>query len=367
MIRRFIYVPYIPPVVLISAGQYYSLAIDKDGKGWGWGYNDFGNLGTNDKTSRRTPVSILGSNKTFCSISAGDMHALGLDNHGRVWSWGDNIYGNLGNNTIISKLTPVSILGNNKTFCSIAASFYQSMGIDNSGQVWGWGYNGYGQLGDNSKINKCTPVSILGAKKTFCKISVGFGFSLGLDKNGRVWSWGDNYYGELGNNATISRLTPVSILGTNKTFCSIAAGDGQSLGLDKYGQVWSWGRNADGELGINSATYKSTPVSILGSKKTFCSIAAGYSYSMGIDKNGLVWSWGYNSHGILGDNTTIARCTPVSILGIRKTFCSISVGSYLSLGIDINGQAWAWGENYYGELGDNTTIDRHTPVMIKTI
>ena len=231
-------------------------------------------------------------------------------------------------------------------------------------QVWGWGYNYYGQLGNNDVICKITPVSILGAKKTFCSIAGGNSHSLGIDHIGQVWGWGWNLYGQLGYNDTTHRCTPVSIHGAKKTFCSISGGNPHSLGIDFRGQVWGWGHNYYGQLGDNSTTQRNTPVSIHGNPKTFCSISAGTLHSLGIDLRGQVWSWGWNFYGRLGDNSITNRCTPVSLHGTKKTFCSISAGANYSLGIDLRGQVWGWGYNYSGQLGDNSTIDRYTPVRV---
>jgi alpha-tubulin suppressor-like RCC1 family protein len=348
----------------ISAGYYHSIGIDDNGKVWGWGYNINGQLGNNSTTNRATPVSILGINKTFCSISTGYRHTIGLDKNGKVWGWGYNVYGQLGDNSITSRLTPVSILGVNKTFCSISAGYQHSIGIDDNGKVWGWGYNLQGQLGNNGTPNRCTPVSILGVNKTFCKIASGNGHTIGIDDNGRVWCWGNNSNGQLGDNTITLKRTPVSILGVNKTFCSISGGLKHTIGLDKNGRIWGWGYNSFGQLGDNTVISKRTPVSILGVNKTFCSISAGTYHTIGLDKNGRVWGWGYNSNGQLGDNSITSRRTPVSILGINKTFCSISAGYYYFMGIDDNGKVWCWGSNAYGQLGDNSTTQRNTPVSI---
>jgi alpha-tubulin suppressor-like RCC1 family protein len=348
----------------IAAGYYHSLGIDKNGLVWSWGYGSLGQLGDNSTTSRRTPVSILGNKKTFCQIAGGSTHSLGIDKNGLVWGWGYNGRGQLGNNSTTSKNTPVSILGGLKTFCQIDGGGSHSFGIDKNGLVWGWGYNNKGQIGDNSVTSRRTPVSILGGLKTFCQIDGGNLHSLGLDKNGLVWGWGYNNKGQLGDNSVTSRRTPVSILGGLKTFCQIAGGEFHSLGIDKNGLVWSWGNNAYGQLGNNSTTSRRTPVSLLGGLKTFFQIAVGTDHSLGLDKNGLVWSWGYNSKGQLGDDSVTTKTSPVSILGNLKTFCQIAAGRYHSLGIDKNGLIWGWGDNDYYQLGIENTF---TPIMISYI
>ena len=348
----------------VSSGLFNSLGIDKSGQVWSWGYNVFGQLGNSSTTNRCTPVSIHGTKKTFCKITSGYYHTMAIDKNGQVWGWGYNLYGQLGIGTITSARTPVSILGNKKTFCDIFAKAHTTIAYDNYGYIWGWGLNSFGNITNNDGLIKITPVSIYNNNKTFCKISTGFNTSLSIDKNGLVWGWGYNNQGQIGDNSDTVRYTPVSILGTLKTFCNITGGRLSSGGIDKNGLVWGWGYNGVGMLGNNSTTAVRTPVSVLGNRKTFCQISFGYYTLMGIDKNGLVWGWGNNPYGQIGDSSITNRSTPVSILGARKTFCQISSGYWHSAAIDKNGRVWCWGSNNYGQIGDNTVTSRRTPVSI---
>jgi alpha-tubulin suppressor-like RCC1 family protein len=404
----------------ISAGLNFSTAIDKNGRAWGWGINGYGQLGDNTIVSKLTPVSVLGTVKTFCKISAGAETTGAIDKNGRAWGWGYNFYGQLGDNTIVSKLTPVSVLGTVKTFCEISTGWRHMVAIDKNGRAWSWGYNAQGQLGDNTIVSKRTPVSVLGTVKTFCKISTGIDYTSAIDKNGRAWGWGINGYGQLGDNTIVSKLTPVSVLGTVKTFCKISTGTYHTVAIDKNGRAWAWGKNVNGQLGDNTIVSKLTPVSVLGTVKTFCEISSGntfslaidkngkswswgdesispgygvlgnhtlpdyikgsaktfckisaggalnFSFSSGLDKNGRFWTWGDNSYGQLGDNTLVAKCTPVSVLGTVKTFCEIINSNNFghSIAIDKNGRLWAWGSNDHGQLGDNTIVSKLTPVSV---
>jgi alpha-tubulin suppressor-like RCC1 family protein len=398
----------------ITLGQNYGMAIDLRGRAWGWGTNDGGRIGDNTTSTRLTPVSVLGAVKTFCEISIAQSTTLGLDKNGQLWAWGTGTNGQLGNNNVVTNFsTPISVSGTKKTFCKIGGGvtasyavdrygklwswgyqFYGELGnnfpitwspisvtaartfskiaigtdhgisIDRNGRVFGWGRNQYGEIGDNTLVSKRSPVSILGANKTFCKISSGFGYNLAIDKNGRVWGWGFNNNGQVGNNSTVSVGTPVSILGSIKTFCEIATGDSHSLGITNGGRAWSWGFNIYGALGDNSVVSKRTPVSILGAVKTFCKISAGQYHSASIDKNGRGWTWGYNNFGQLGDNSVTSRLTPVSILGAVKTFCHISASQFHTMAIDLRGRAWGWGLGSNGRIGDNTITSRRTPVSV---
>jgi alpha-tubulin suppressor-like RCC1 family protein len=350
----------------ISAGLQHSLAIDKNGRVWGWGQNSVGQLGDNTTVSKRTPVSVLGAVKTFCQISLGGgttFHSLAIDKNGRVWGWGSNGSGRIGDNSSINRLTPVSIAGAAKTFCQISAGTEHSVAINKDGRAWCWGNNAFGQLGDNTTINRLTPVSVLGAVKTFCQIRSGASHAIAIDKNGRAWSWGANSDGRLGDNSTINRLTPVSVAGAVKTFCQITGGGSFSLAIDKNGRVWSWGNNPNGSLG-NSIACEISPVSLLGAVKTFCDVVSGDNHMMAIDKNGRAWGWGNAAQGRIGDNSTNFKRTPVSLAGVVKTFCQISAGGQHSVAIDKNGRAWGWGNNNTGQLGDNTTVSKLTPVSV---
>jgi alpha-tubulin suppressor-like RCC1 family protein len=336
------------------------LGLDFRGKLWGWGYNNRGQLAA--YSDKYTPINVIGINKTFCQISGGYGHSLGIDLRGKTWSWGYNNRGQLGDNTIFDRYTPIAVSGTTKTFCQISAGFYHSLGLDLRGKAWGWGANNYGQLGDNTVLDQCTRIAVLGTNKTFCQISAG-NHSLGLDFRGKLWSWGYNYYGQLGDNSTFNKSTPFAILGTNKTFCQISASSNTSLGIDLRGKLWGWGYNNHGQLGDNSTARKYTPVAILGINKTFCQIFASSYNSSGLDCHGKLWCWGYNYSGQLGDNTIIDKYTPVAVYG-NKTFCQISGGYSYSLGLDFRGKVWSWGTNVNGQLGDNTIINKCTPVAV---
>ena len=333
---------------------------------WSWGRNDSGQLGDNTVISRTTPVSVLGIKKTFNVFGAGAQYFMGIDKNGQVWGWGDNGMFQLGDNSNTSRRTPVSILGAKKTFCLIGCGSTHAMAIDKNGQLWGWGSNLRGQIGDNTNNFPITPVSVVGTKKTFCKISGGANHTAAIDKNGQVWCWGNNVWGNLGNNTvTTTQKTPVSIWGNKKTFCKISGGANHTVAIDKNGLAWGWGYNSSGQLGNNkSNTSALTPVSVLGVRKTFCTILGGNTHTTALDKNGQLWGWGYNNDGQLGDNTNVSKRTPVSILGTKKTFCRISTQYKNVMAIDKNGQVWGWGYNYYGGLGDNTKVYRCTPVRV---
>lgn len=349
---------------IISASQKFNLAVKPDGSNFSWGINDKGQLGINSLSNSCEPTAILGTTKTFSNIGTGYQHSLALDIRGKAYSWGVNTYGQLGINNISQRNTPVAILGTNRTFCKITGGSGHSLAIDFRGQIWAWGYNNAGQLGNNSNTSSRTPVPVLGVTKTFCNIASGRGSSRAIDFRGKIWSWGENASGQLGDYSIASKATPVALKGVNKTFCKITGGSLYTLALDYRGQGWGWGYNGGGQLGDNTITQRSTPVAVQGTRKTFCQISSWSQFTAALDLRGQAWSWGLNGYGQLGNNTSVAsETTPIEVYG-SKTFCQIFAGSTHCIAIDYNNKLWGWGYNYTGSIGDGTTNSTSIPVAI---
>ena len=207
------------------------------------------------------------------------------------------------------------------------------------GNVWAWGNNEQGQLGDNSTINSSLPVQVVlsngtGTLPGITAIAAGYNFSLALASNGTLWAWGDNGYGELGNGKNNNSATPVQVVGSNGSgtltgITAISAGNEFSLALASNGAVWAWGSNAEGQLGNNATTGSSTPVQVVGSNGSgmltgITAIAAGSAYagqgfSLALASNGTVWAWGDNGYGELGYGTNNNSATPVQVVGSNGT------------------------------------------------
>jgi alpha-tubulin suppressor-like RCC1 family protein len=242
-----------------------------------------------------TPVSVYG-NRTFCKISAGSVHTLAIDKNGKAWGWGINSSGELGNGSFSSCIiTPVSVYGN-KTFCKIVAGGSFSIAIDKNGKGWGWGYSYSGQAGYGYGQD-ASPMAILG-NKTFCEISsMGYN-SVAIDKNGKLWAWGESPV-NVGTNESGEYpefiASPMAVC-SDKTFCKISHGQYAIFATDKNGDTWAWGQyGAATRLGLVAGS------SIL--NKKFNKIFS-YAYTtIGLDTQGKVWTWGSYLQGRLGQNT----------------------------------------------------------------
>jgi alpha-tubulin suppressor-like RCC1 family protein len=272
-----------------------------------------------------------------------------------LWSWGRNEFGQVGQNNTTEYSSPVQIPG--ITWSSIVTGSQHSLATKTDGTLWAWGRNFYGNLGQNNITNYSSPRQIPGT--TWSSISGGNFLSFAFKTDGTLWSWGDNSKGQLAQNNTTRYSSPVQIPGT--TWSSISAGGFHSLATKTDGTLWSWGYGVNGRLGQNNTTDISSPVQIPGT--TWSSISGGSEHSLATKTDGTLWSWGLNQFGQLGQNNITNLSSPVQIPG--TTWSSISATkSGFSLAIKTDGTLWSWGNNFDGRLGQNNTIRYSSPVQI---
>jgi hypothetical protein len=335
-----------------------------DVNAYAWGLNTSGQLGDNTITSRLSPVSVIGGFSDWSQLSAGASHSLGLRANGGAWAWGLNSNGQLGDGTATAKSSPVSVVGGFSDWTQLSAGGVHSLGLRANGSAWAWGSNTSGRLGDNTTVSKSSPVSVVGGFTDWTQLSAGDSHSLGLHADGGAWAWGLNTNGRLGDGTTTARSSPVSVVGGFTDWSQLSAGVSHSLGLRANGSAWAWGINTNGQLGDNSITSRLSPVSVVGGFTDWAQLSAGGTHSLGLRANGSAWAWGSNGSGRLGNGTTTSRSSPVSVIGGFTDWVELSGGNIQSLGVRANGSAWAWGDNTNGRLGDGTTTARSSPVSV---
>jgi len=342
------------------ASQPLSLALKSNRAGWSWGLNNFGQLGLGDTANRSSPVLVVGSH-AFTKIALGSEETgIALKVDGSAWAWGKGSAGQLGQGTTIAdRSSPVAVIGSH-VFDEVIQTGSHSHGLKSNGECWSWGDNGYGQLGDNSRVHKSSPVLVVGSH-AFTEISGGEHYGVAIKSNGECWAWGMNLYGQLGQSDAVSRSSPVLVVGSH-AFTKIEAGRYHILALKEDGECWSWGSAYEaGELGDGAATSRSSPVLVVGSHN-FVEISGGWSHSLGLKSNGECWAWGNNNAGQLGSDTVESKSSPIQVVG-SHAFIEISAG-YHSLGLKDNGEVWAWGVNSAGQLGLGDTANRSSPVLV---
>jgi alpha-tubulin suppressor-like RCC1 family protein len=331
---------------------------------WTWGINDAGQLGVNDTATRTTPVTTLLGGTNWKSIAGGAIHTAAIKTDGTLWTWGRNTEGQLGVNNTTNRNTPVTTLLGGNNWKSIACGGYHTVSIKTDGSLWTWGFNSRGQLGVNNTTNRSTPVTTILGGNNWKSVACGRNHIISLKTDGTLWVWGRNSSGQLGINGGPDRSTPVTTLLGGNNWKSIAGGGYHTVAIKSDGSLWTWGSNIRGQLGVNNTTNRLTPVTTLLGGNNWKSIAGGNGHTAAIKTDGTLWTWGRNSEGQLGVNDTNGRTTPVTTLLGGNNWKSIGCGGYshVTLAIKTDGTLWTWGYNSNGQLGINNTTNRSTPV-----
>ena len=258
---------------------------------------------------------------------------------------------------------------NAQCWSQTSAGDSHTLAIKTDGTLWAWGNNYCGSLGDGTNEDKNVPTKI-GIDNNWSKVYAGNNHSLAIKTDGTLWAWGCNYSGQLGDGTNEDRNVPTKI-GTENIWSQISAGYGHCLAIKTDGTLWAWGFNDYGQLGDeNTTVYKNAPTKI-GIDNNWSQIGAGGRHSLAIKTDGTLWAWGFNYYGQLGDGTEFFpwylpyKNVPTKI-GADKNWSKICPGTYHSLAIKTDGTLWAWGNNEYGELGDGTMVIKNVPAKIGT-
>ena len=351
--------------VAITAGYAHTCALLSDGSVRCWGRNNYGQLGDGTTENRCTPVAVTNLGGKATAITAGGFHTCAILQGGQVRCWGWNMLGQLGDGTIRTSLTPVSVVNLGGEALSIASGFAHTCAVLTDGRIRCWGWNKYGQLGDGTNWTRRTPTDVVNLGGRAKSVVAGEGHTCALLEDGRVRCWGWNMSSQLGDGSTQDRYTPVDVFGLDGKVTSISTTWGHTCALFENGQVRCWGWNGYGQIGNGITRHKSVPVTVINLDGHIEDISAGHSHACALVEGEGVYCWGWNEHGQLGTGrATFTSTTPVKVVNLDRTTTAVVVGLMHSCALLTDGSVRCWGENRFGQLGNGTTKDRYTPVRV---
>jgi alpha-tubulin suppressor-like RCC1 family protein len=315
-------------------------------------------------------VRAYGIPKEIAAISAGQNSVIALDHEGKAYAWGMNTFGQLGDGTTTAKCVPAPV-STDLRFVSVSAKKTSSIAVTCDGQAYSWGSNS-GLLGHGTATNTCVPVAVVcGIRWKHVAIHNGpaLGHTLGIDENNDGWAWGDNECGALGNGSITGSCTPVRICGGLKWKQFSAGSNGgsggpHSIGITVDGDAYTWGDGTFfGALGNgNVAENFCCPIPVCGGLK-WKQVVASCGWVIGITCEGDAYGWGVNPSGVLGNGNSTRTCCPVAACGGLKFKC-IDSGFNHVLAITEDNDLYAWGSGSCGRLGNGAIDASNVPVAV---
>lgn len=373
----------------IAAGKYQTCVLDSAGGLQCWGWNTSGQLGNGTTANFSTPTAATALPGGAAAAAMGSSQSCVLTSVGGVLCFGANGNGQLGNGTTASSLTPVAVAGFSSAVAvatrsvvinagnvaepggTFVSGYGHTCAVTNAGGVQCWGQNDHGQLGNGSTTNSSAPVPVTGLAAGVTAVAAGSDslHTCALTTSGGVQCWGLNNQGELGNGSTSDSSVPVAVTNLASGVAALATGNDHTCALTSAGGVQCWGSNITGQLGNGSTTNSSLPIGVAGLDSGVVAIAAGLRYSCALLASGGVKCWGWNLDGQLGNGSTANSTTPVVVSGLAGTAVAIAAGTYHACVLLASGAVQCWGLNSFGELGNGaiTSTAVSTPVTVTNL
>lgn len=338
---------------------------------WAWGLNTSGQLGDNSATSKSSPVQTVSSGTNWNQVAAGTYHIASIKTDGTLWLWGNNGAGELGDNTRTNKSSPVQTVagGTNWKQVAIGGSVDSAAftgGIKTDGTLWLWGYNFDGQIGDNTVTSKSSPVQTVSGGTDWKLVACGHTHSGAIKTDGTLWMWGAGGFGQLGNNAVNNASSPVQTVSGGNNWRQVSCAYLFTAAIKTDGTLWTWGYNGDvtgGQLGDNTKVRKSSPVQTVAGGTNWKQVSCIFSHTAAIKTDGTLWLWGNNFYNSLGDTTSTEKSSPIQTVASGTNWKQVACGYGFTAAIKTDGTLWSWGRNNLGQLGDNSSTQQSSPVQ----
>jgi alpha-tubulin suppressor-like RCC1 family protein len=353
---------------------------------WVWGSQGAasqgsGAIGDGSIVSKSSPVQTISGGTNWKKITASYSTSAAIKQDGTLWVWGNNAFGQLGTNDIISRSSPIQTISSGTNWKEISSGGALSNGymggIKTDGTLWMWGgsnigvnYRG-GALGNNTVIPRSSPAQTISGGTNWNTISVGAEIVAAIKTDGTLWIWGGNSYGQLGTNNRISASSPVQTISGGTNWKQVSTNGYHTAAIKTDNSLWLWGQGASGQLGNDSRYFRSSPVQTISSGTNWKQVSTSKYLTAAIKTDGTLWLWGRNllpfsaqNGGRLGDNTNINRSSPVQTVSGGTNWREVSTSCSTTVAIKTDGTLWFWGNKAtYPSSGDNTAIFRSSPVQ----
>ena len=332
---------------------------------WTWGTGSLGQMGDNTLAPKSSPVQTIsgGANWKVTTFGASStVSAIKTD--GTLWTWGGGTNGQMGDNTLTNKSSPVQTISLGTNWKQVSNGAFHTVAIKTDGTLWTWGLNGYGQLGNNLIARTSSPVQTISAGTNWKQVSAGRETTACIKTNGALWTWGNNAQGQLGiNSIGGGRSSPVQTIAVGTNWKQVSCGEWHMTAVKTDGTLWVWGYNNYGQLGNGFVASITSPVQTAAGGTNWKQVSAGGYTTAAIKTDGTLWMWGRGTEGQLGDSTRTNKSSPVQTISGGTNWKQVSTHVNQSAAIKTDGTLWTWGLSFLGQLGDNTRDSKSSPIQ----
>ncbi|XYI03952.1 RCC1 domain-containing protein [Sorangium sp. So ce1128] len=337
----------------MSTGISHACALTTSGAVQCWGRNKYGQLENNSTEDSPVPVAVSGLSSGVVAIATGEAYTCALTTAGGVLCWG----GERG-------LLPVAVSGLSSGVVAIATGKAHTCALTTAGGVLCWGVNWSGQLGNNSTEDSPVPVAVSGLSSGVVAIATGGEHTCALTTAGGVLCWGQNLFGQLGNGSKEDSHVPVPVSGLSSGVAAVSAGNLHTCALTTAGGVLCWGENLFGQLGNDSREDSPVPVPVSGLSSGVAAVDVGLAATCAVMTGGDVQCWGVNDYGKLGNSEWGERLVPVPVMGLSSGVAAVDLGAFFTCALTTAGRVLCLGKNDWGQLGNNSTENSFAPVSV---
>ncbi|MEX1193993.1 MAG: chromosome condensation regulator RCC1 [Dehalococcoidia bacterium] len=354
-----------PPDVqatFVETGFGHTCAVTTDGSVQCWGDNNSGQLGDGTETDRPTATPVVGLDPPAKIVALGDSHTCAQSATGAVSCWGYNGEGELGDDTGVDSPIPVDVIGLDSGVSDLASGELHTCAVL-SGPVQCWGFNGSGQLGSGTDNDAFAPVTVANLNNAVQIDGGEDDFTCAVTASAAAKCWGNNADGRVGDGTTENRQVPVQVSGLGSGVDTVSAGGNHDCAMMANHSVRCWSSNFQGQLGIGTEDAGSLVPVEVHDMDDAVEITTGAFHSCALTTQRNVYCWGGNANGQLGDGTNFNRSEPVAVKN-QTEVVHIAGGYYHTCAVREDGSVWCWGGNQSGQLGDGTLNASNIPIRV---